>query len=702
MLAIGKYRAIVLTISLFVVMDLVILAVDSFSLSNSQSNSKAAHVTQNQISLAKDLYANLLLLEKEVGDRGQIRPVLADLQKTMADFNKVMTDFSAGNSIQIESQSSLDSSAVVTEETKALMQQIRTLWTPVYDNINYLGTVQSADNLERQIPGIKNTLDAAIPEIVQRLEQLTTGFNTAQRSSVTLSRNLQAITFLLSLGVVLGIIFIFIQQLIKEDEAHDIALKETEEILNNVDEGLFLLDQEMRIQKQRSSALEPMFGNRNLNQMTLRQLLTNLVPEKTIELTEDYVLLLLKNRVNENLVDSLNPLDELELNIDKGNGLYDNKYLSFKFHRSYREGVVNHLLVTITDITELVKLRKELDSLKDDADMQVDMIQKIIHVEPHLVTNFIVETRSALNSINEVLKERSMNVIDFKEKLDSIKQLAHKIKGDAASLELDNFSRFAHELEDLIEPLKQKPQISGTDFLPLTLKLNRFMDYLDMTDKLIAATPKSLPTSTLPVTTQWDRLNSLTSEVAKSLDKKVLLDTANFDTSLIPAEYSELVKDILIQLIRNAIVHGIESSLDRKKMGKEVTGRIKLSFDQDGSEFSLKILDDGAGINMDKIRDSALRKNRMTQEQMNKLAPAQVMSLIFEPGFTTQNTVNEHAGRGVGMDLVKSKVKAVGGKIKIASSSGKHCQFDIRLPLVSSQTNSITKPDTLRNSAMSA
>lgn len=693
MLTIGKYRPIVMTVALFIVIDLAVLALD-FKASNDANNyANTAQAFGELIQNSEKLKAQVNQLQLEVNAVGDVRTSLVDLQKTAAYLQSTLAAIRSGAPLPATGTQGSVTLPTFADEQAESIESAQKLWAPVHDNITYLASIQSIEGLNRNLPETQTRVSQSFGKLMDELQGLQRQALYDAVSAASFTRNLQIISLFASVALFVLIVLIFIQKMVLKDKNHEIALKETEEILNNVDEGLFLLNQELKIQSQRSAAMGPMFGNRDLDDLPFRQLLQNLVPDKTIDLTEDYVVLLLKNRVNENLVDSLNPLDELELNIDKGNGIFENKYFSFKFHRSYRDNKVNHLLVTVVDITELVKLRKELDALKEDTDMQVDMIQKIIHVDPSQINNFIQETRSALNSINEILKERSMNVIDFKEKLISIKQLAHKIKGDASALELENFARLAHELEDLIEPLTNKSQLTGTDFLPLTLKLNRFMDYLDLIDKLVAATPKNT-TSRVSKRPKWDRLGALAKEVARTEDKKVSVNLQDFNFDQIPDEYGETIKDVLIQMIRNAIVHGIESEIDRKKQGKPTTGTIKISFEKDGNEYSLKIYDDGVGIDLDRIRDIAIRKNRLTKEQVDALVPAQVMSLIFEPGFTTQSKVTQNAGRGIGMDFVKTKIKSQGGKIKVASSNGKYCQFDIRLP--------VSKASSVEHSALRA
>ena len=136
-----------------------------------------------------------------------------------------------------------------------------------------------------------------------------------------------------------------------------------------------------------------------------------------------------------------------------------------------------------------------------------------------------------------------------------------------------------------------------------------------------------------------------------------------------------------MQAVRNALVHGIEEPDFRKRSGKQPTGTIKVEFRSEGANgYRLIVEDDGAGLNSRRIREAAVARGIVTSEEAARLEPKQLLSLLFRPGFTTQDVVDEDAGRGIGMNVVADLVKQLRGRIGISSGEGRYTRFTIVLP----------------------
>jgi sensor histidine kinase regulating citrate/malate metabolism len=149
----------------------------------------------------------------------------------------------------------------------------------------------------------------------------------------------------------------------------------------------------------------------------------------------------------------------------------------------------------------------------------------------------------------------------------------------------------------------------------------------------------------------------------------------------VPDEYQAPVRDICIQMLRNAIVHGIESTELRAATGKPPAGTVRVRFSESGpQEYSLLVEDDGQGLDPDRIRKRALERGLLDEQQAASLDRSGAFRMIFQSGFSTAAEVNEHAGRGVGLDVVNAVVRGCGGKIGIATSSGKYTRFKVILP----------------------
>ena len=174
-------------------------------------------------------------------------------------------------------------------------------------------------------------------------------------------------------------------------------------------------------------------------------------------------------------------------------------------------------------------------------------------------------------------------------------------------------------------------------------------------------------------------LEDLAARVASTHEKRVTLKCVGLAN--VPEAYKRAVKDITIQLVRNAVVHGIETPDQRVKAQKGESGVLGVEFHQRGSEgFELVVQDDGRGLQLDRIKEVAVERGLITPAQAALLDPRQTMALIFRPGFSTSEEVTTDAGRGAGMDLVRVLVAELGGRVGLASAGGKFAKFKIWLP----------------------
>ncbi|MDO9067559.1 MAG: chemotaxis protein CheA, partial [Deltaproteobacteria bacterium] len=169
-------------------------------------------------------------------------------------------------------------------------------------------------------------------------------------------------------------------------------------------------------------------------------------------------------------------------------------------------------------------------------------------------------------------------------------------------------------------------------------------------------------------------------DLARNLGKEVDLVLAGEGTELDKTMIEDLA-DPLIHLIRNAVDHGIESAAERVALGKPENGVIRLEARQEGDHIVLIIADDGRGMSPEIIRAKAVEKGLLTEEEANTLDERQSLNLVLLPGFSTKAEVSDVSGRGVGMDVVKTNIQKLNGKIEIRSEPGKGSVFIISLPL---------------------
>jgi two-component system, chemotaxis family, sensor kinase CheA len=182
----------------------------------------------------------------------------------------------------------------------------------------------------------------------------------------------------------------------------------------------------------------------------------------------------------------------------------------------------------------------------------------------------------------------------------------------------------------------------------------------------------------LPVSVTFSRFPRLVYDLSAKLKKKVELKITGEQTEL-DKTVLEKIGDPILHLIRNSLDHGIESPQDRIAIGKDETGIIHLSASHEGGSVVIRVTDDGAGLNTDKILKKAVEKKLVSADA--KLTTAEVNDLIFLPGFSTADVVTDVSGRGVGMDVVRRNIEEIGGRVEVYSERGKGSTFLITLPL---------------------
>ncbi|MEJ1160899.1 hybrid sensor histidine kinase/response regulator [Prosthecomicrobium sp. N25] len=183
-----------------------------------------------------------------------------------------------------------------------------------------------------------------------------------------------------------------------------------------------------------------------------------------------------------------------------------------------------------------------------------------------------------------------------------------------------------------------------------------------------------------PIGNAWQKLPRVVRDLAQELGKQIELEMIGQDTEL-DRQVLELIKDPLTHMVRNSADHGLETPEQRKAAGKPEKGTIKLSAYHEGGHIIIEIADDGRGLNVDKIRQKVVENGLATEAELEKMTEQQINKFIFAPGFSTASKVTNVSGRGVGMDVVKTNIDAIGGTVDLRSAQGQGTNFTIKIPL---------------------
>lgn len=223
-----------------------------------------------------------------------------------------------------------------------------------------------------------------------------------------------------------------------------------------------------------------------------------------------------------------------------------------------------------------------------------------------------------------------------------------------------------------------KTRLEGTDITEKPQEYHETLEYLErITTNLNDAVMK---VRMVPVETVFNRFPRMIRDIAKDLGKEIELKMSGEETELDRTVIDE-IGDPLIHLLRNSCDHGLESTEKRKELGKPEVGRINLTAYHSGNNVLIEVEDDGAGINIEKIKNKAVENGIITREAANSMTQQDAIELLFRPSFSTADKITGLSGRGVGLDVVKTKIDQLGGTVEVETQSGKGSKFIIKLPL---------------------
>ena len=239
------------------------------------------------------------------------------------------------------------------------------------------------------------------------------------------------------------------------------------------------------------------------------------------------------------------------------------------------------------------------------------------------------------------------------EKLDTLMNLMGELVINKVRLEQIGQT---HRMSDLMETLEQMDRVTG-DLQNIVMKVRM-----------------------VPVSAVFNRFPRMVRDVSKELGKEINLTIEGEETELDRTVIDE-IGDPIMHLLRNSLDHGVESPDAREAKGKPRVGEVGLIARHEGNNVVIMITDDGAGIDANKIRRKAVEKGMITQDEADRLDDADAVRLIFLPGFSTAEQITDISGRGVGMDVVRSKIEALSGHVDVETHIDEGSIFKIKLPL---------------------
>ncbi len=688
----------------------------------SQSTIRLVDVAARQSDLVQRMTKDLL--ETQLAQRANQAPqpsVLSDLNDAAATFDTTIKALQNGGTTTDLAGEPLAVAPLHGDAETAALSQAQSAWAPLKQKIAAIaaGPVTPAvvDDAAAYASANEKQMSNMMSDVALSIERGATQGS----KDLIFTRNLMIGLAVLCVVAIVVILFTRVtegqnqirvyasslelrnDELAESSAALASAKHGTDLIMETVRQGLLLIGPDYRIEAQYSRELEEIFHMKELASYNFLNILQRILTERMFNTTRDYLALLFDPKKKERAVLRVNPLDEVEVNFPNPEGGFISKYLAFSFRRIVQDHEINRVFIAVTDVTERVQLERQLRESEHKKERQFELLLGILHVEPRMLDEFIAGAQARTREMNDALKAQDFaaasvgQMEQLRQRLDVVFRCVHNIKGNAALLSLEYFQKTCDAFEQKIVELRNRPALGGDDFLSIVIAESDLRADLaelqDLREKLtgiqrvysgpVAAAPAFGNAVAAPSDDIIDAVRALAHSLALKLGKDVRVQAEGFDTRPLEPELRRAVRDVLVQLTRNSLAHGIESPSAREAAGKPKVATIEIRPlpGMTAGSFGFAFRDDGRGLDPLTIRERAVELGLISRDEAVKTDESQVARFIFAPGFTTSNGATTDAGRGIGMDVVKHLVvDECGGEISVSSDPGRYCEFTFVLP----------------------
>jgi len=463
-------------------------------------------------------------------------------------------------------------------------------------------------------------------------------------------------------------------------------------VFENIQQGIFLLDKDFKISKFHSKAMKDIFSNEKIAGENFSNFMRPLILPRELEALEMFMRHLFNDDMDEEVVNQLNPIDQVKIHTER-DGIVSSKYIRVDFTRIFRKDKIINIMVTVSDETESILLQQHLEEAEKKKQLETERVLSILKIDPSVLRGFLHNSKKMLKSISEKYEKNDTD--EYSELLSFTFDIIHNLKGNAMVIGMELMANKFHDIEEAITKLQSK-EVRGKDFLAILYEVDEadrmISEISEMLSKIVNIY-KKLPaegddaSKVMVVNT----LEQGAENLSKELGKNVELVFQNEEDVVIAKQYLEPFKDIMIQLIRNSIVHGIELPDIRMEKGKVMIGMLKIEMHRDEHDLIIKYSDDGRGLDMEKIKMQALENGIVTETSLKNMSDDDLQKLIFQEGFSTADSTDKHAGRGQGMQLVSNLIAENNGSFSINHVPDELFEMTIRFPYIEQEEQETTE-----------
>ena len=472
----------------------------------------------------------------------------------------------------------------------------------------------------------------------------------------------------------------------KAEELYETIYKTSEVVFANVDQGVFLINNKMEISKLHSQALKKIFDKSDFAGKNFLDLMGPMLVPRDKEALKVFAKHLFNPKVKSNVLKRLNPVEEVEIfsgDSKKVDGL-NSKHIEISFSRVARDNRIDSVMVTVLDVTEAKLLQNKIKENEQKSKVETEQLLSIMKINPGTLREYLDKAMTALNEIYQ--RYETEKTKDFQALATYTFNVVHNLKGNATLIELDLLQDKFHAVEEALVKLRGT-RIEGSDFLQILYEINEIKatitDMLGMIRKIANIYYNTADENEIFSNDKIIRSFERAAErIGNETGKKVNFSLENPNEVLIPEKLKMHINDMVLQLVRNSVIHGIETPVDRASMGKSSEGNIKLSISETLSgSLRIKYQDDGRGLDMQKILSKAQRKGIISPEELEGIEVDKAYDLIFHNGLSTADKTSIHAGRGQGMSVVKTILDKIHGDYTIQSFDGQGFEIVLSIPV---------------------
>ncbi len=511
-------------------------------------------------------------------------------------------------------------------------------------------------------------------------------------------------------------------------------MRQVRDILDNVEQGLFVLEFDGSISPEYSRSAPEILGVEKLETMATA---LRLMPSQLDDLLG--WLALIKNKAATMRWEKLTkvaPVHELEITRQDG----DVRFIRFRYQKMFdSKGNIEKVMVLVADETEARRIEKIVAEEKERHENEVRTILGLVNNLPEAIHDFFKDTEKRFGDLRDMIssmhkrstaaRERYPDGPEFHPMADEISRIfrdLHTIKGNAGTYGFESLARIAHRSEDVLEDLKEPVSVRTSNTLDSLMGLlgrmetayeeilqtekrlagaggegevliqiserkiehiNRLASALEHVSGSVIADPDALrplieacrTLRNVPLARLGDKYRSLVERISEKLEKQVVFHCLPATTEVDPHFFGP-IDEALVHMLRNSVDHGIETPAVRAAAGKPEVGSIVLEVNITEDQVTITMSDDGGGIDQERVVRKAVEEGLINPSQVDSMTPDQKLGLIFESGVSTSGVVSDISGRGVGMAAVRDCIEALGGRISLSSRMGEGTQTQIQLP----------------------